>query len=163
VTIGGPFELIAADGSVVTDETFRGRWMLVFFGYTFCPDLCPTTLAAVAGALEALGDDAARVRPVFITVDPERDAPSVIGAYVAAFDDRIVGLTGSAAQIASAAKTYGAYFEARRADAADAYYAVDHSTYLYVVDPEGAFVRAIAHDETSENIAAILREMFRRE
>ena len=94
VTIGGSFTLTAPDGTTVTDETYRGKWLLVFFGYTSCPDTCPTTLSSIAAAIEELGPDAAKLQPLFITVDPERDTPEVMGSFTAAFDPRIVGLTG---------------------------------------------------------------------
>jgi protein SCO1/2 len=162
VTIGGPFALTAADGAAVTDADFRGRWLLVSFGYTFCPDICPTTLATVAQALDLLGPDAARLQPVFITVDPARDTPEVMGAYTAAFDARIVGLTGSPERIAAVAKSYGAHFETHAAGPDDRFYAVDHTSRLYVMDPDGAFVRAIAYHETSESIAGTLREIMNR-
>ena len=111
VTVGGPFTLTAPDGTTVTDETYRGKWLLVFFGYTSCPDICPTTLSEIAAALELLGPDAAKLQPIFITVDPERDTPEVMGRYTGAFDPRIVGLTGSPQQIAAVAAQYGAYSE----------------------------------------------------
>ena len=97
VTIGGPFTLSAPDGTTVTDQTYRGKWLLVYFGYTFCPNSCPTMLLEIATALEKLGPDAARVQPLFITVDPQRDTPEVLQQYTQSFDPRIVGLTGSAA------------------------------------------------------------------
>lgn len=160
VTIGGPFALTAADGTPATDRDWPGRWLLVAFGYSFCPDICPTTLAAVAEALDRLGADADRVQPLFITVDPRRDTPAVLAAYTAAFDARIVGLTGTPEQIAAVAEAYGAYHKAHPADAEDRYYAVEHSTYLYLMDPDGNFVRALAHDAGSESIADTLREHF---
>jgi protein SCO1/2 len=163
VTIGGPFALTAPDGRTVTDAEFRGRWLLVSFGYTFCPDICPTTLATVAAALDRLGPDAARVQPIFITVDPARDTPQVMGVYTAAFDARILGLTGPAESVAAVAKAYGAHYETHETGPDDRGYAVDHATRLYVMDPDGAFVRAIAHHETSESIAGTLREIMNRD
>jgi protein SCO1/2 len=163
VTIGGPFALTAADGGTVTDADFRGRWLLLSFGYTFCPDICPTTLASVAEALDILGPDAGRVQPIFITVDPARDTPAVMGAYTAAFDARIIGLTGSPERIAAVAKAYGAHFETHESGPDDRFYAVDHTSRLYVMDPDGAFVRAIAYHETSESIAGTLREIMNRD
>ena len=108
-TVGGPFSLTAPDGTTVTDRSFRGKWMLVFFGYTSCPVTCPTTLSEIAVALDVLGPEAERVQPVFITVDPERDTPAVMGQYTGAIDRRIVGLTGSSEQIGAASEAYGAY------------------------------------------------------
>ena len=162
VTIGGPFTLTAADGSAVTDATFRGKWLLVFFGYTFCPDLCPTTLMDIAGALQKLGPDAGRVQALFITVDPERDTPEVMGQYTAAFDPRIAGLTGTREQVDATAAAYGAHSERRKISADDTGYVVDHSTYLYIMDPQGRFVRGLSFDTPSERIAGTLRDLMAR-
>jgi protein SCO1 len=160
VTVGGPFTLTAPDGTTVTDETYRGKWLLVFFGYTFCPDICPTTLFEIAAALEELGPDAANLQPIFITVDPERDTPEVMGKYTGAIDPRIVGLTGSPQQIAAVAREYGAY-SARHKTGADADdYVVDHSTYVYIMDPEGKFVRGLEFDTPADRIADTIREMM---
>jgi len=116
VTIGGPFSLTASDGTTVTDQTYRGKWLLVYFGYTFCPNSCPTTLMEIAAALERLGPNAAKVQPIFITVDPRRDTPDVLAKYTQSFDPRIVGLTGTPAQIAAVAHEYGAYYVAHKTD-----------------------------------------------
>src|SRR6476660_152848 len=109
VTIGGPFTLIAPDGTTVTDQTFRGKWLLVYFGYTFCPNICPMTLHEIATALEKLGTDATKMQPLFITVDPQRDTREVLEKYTRSFDPRIVGLTGSPQQIDAVTHEYGAY------------------------------------------------------
>jgi protein SCO1 len=160
VTVGGPFTLTAPDGTTVTDATYRGKWLLVFFGYTFCPDTCPTTLMEIAGALEKLGPDATRLQPIFITVDPERDTPDVMGKYTEAFDPRIVGLTGSSQQIAAVEQAYGAYSEHHKTGAGDEDYLVDHSTYLYIMDPQGKFVRGLDFDTPSGRIADTLRALM---
>jgi protein SCO1/2 len=160
VTVGGPFTLIAPDGTAVTDATYRGKWLLVFFGYTSCPDLCPTTLIEIGHALKALGPSAARLQPIFITVDPQRDTPEVMGRYTAAFDSRIVGLTGSPRQIAAVAQEYGAYSASRKTGAGVDDYVVDHSTYIYVMDPQGKFVRGLAFDTPSGRIAETLRQLL---
>ena len=101
VTIGGSFTLSAPDGTTVTDQTYRGKWLLVYFGYTFCPNSCPTTLLEIAAALKKLGPEAANVQPLFITVDPQRDTPQVMRQFTQSFDPRIVGLTGTPQQIAA--------------------------------------------------------------
>src|ERR1700746_1973013 len=116
VTIGGPFSLTAPDGTTVTDQTYRGKWLLVYFGYTFCPSSCPTTLLEIAAALGKLGPDAAKVQPIFITIDPKRDTADVLAKYTQSFDPRIVGLTGTPAQIAAVAHEYGAYYVAHKTD-----------------------------------------------
>lgn len=138
VSVGGPFALVDSGGATVTDASFRGRWMLIFFGYTFCPDVCPTELQTVAAALDRLGPLAERVAPVFITIDPERDTPAAVGEYVKLFDERIVGLSGSKEQVAAAAKAYRVYYaRARSKDATD--YLMDHSSFVYLVGPDGGF------------------------
>jgi protein SCO1 len=163
VTIGGPFTLSTADGLTVTDQTYRGKWLLVYFGYTFCPNSCPTTLFEVAAALKELGAAAARVQPLFITVDPQRDTPKVLRQFTQSFDPRIVGLTGTAQQIAAAAHEYGAYYVRHATGSGDDDYVVDHSTYLYVMDPQGKFVRAFENDTSANRIAEVLRLLLTQE
>ena len=160
VTIGGPFTLIAPNGTTVTDQTFRGKWLLVYFGYTFCPNTCPMTLNEIATALEKLGADAAKLKPLFITVDPQRDTREVLEQYTQSFDPRIVGLTGNPQQIAAVAKEYGAYWAARKTGPGAEDYVMDHSSYLYVMDPEGKFVRAFDADTPGDRIADALRELM---
>ena len=160
VTIGGPFTLIAPDGTTVTDQTFRGKWLLVYFGYTFCPTTCPMTLNEVARALDKLGPDAAKLQPLFITVDPQRDTPEVMGEYTQSFDPRIVGLTGNSQQVATIAQDYGAYWVRHRTGPGAEDYVIDHSTYLYLMDPEGKFVRAFDADTLGDRIADTLRELI---
>jgi protein SCO1/2 len=159
VTIGGPFTLTLPDGTTVTDETYRGKWLLVFFGYTFCPDTCPMTLSHIALSLQMLGADAAKVQPIFITVDPARDTPEVMGQYTEAFDSRIVGLTGNPQQIAAVMEEYGAY-SARHETGIGGDYSVDHSTYIYIMDPFGKFVRGLDSDEQSSDIADTLHNII---
>jgi protein SCO1/2 len=162
VTVGGPFALTAPDGTTVTDQTYRGKWLLVYFGYTFCPDTCPTTLIEIATALEKLGLDAAKLQPIFITVDPQRDTPEVMGKYTQSFDPRIVGLTGNSQQIAAVAQEYGAYYVPHKTGPGAEDYLMDHSSYLYVMDPRGKFVRAFDADAPGDQIADILRELMAR-
>ena len=161
VTVGGPFTLIAPDQRTVTDADYRGRWLLVFFGYTSCPDLCPTTLSRIAAALAELGAEAEKVQAIFITVDPERDTTAVMGQFTEAFDRRIFGLTGSPQQIAAVIAEYGAY-GGRRSGATTQDYLVDHSTYIYVMDPDGEFVRGFNFDAPSGEIADTLRNLMTR-
>ncbi len=155
-SIGGPFTLVNGDGKTVTDRDFHGRWMLVYFGYTFCPDVCPTTLNQVAAALDALGPKGERLTPVFISVDPGRDTPAVVKQYAAAFSPRIVGLTGSAEQIAAIAKEYRVYYAVHRTGNDPGDYSVDHSSVLYLVDPDGRFVAPIRADQSGTDMAATL-------
>ena len=160
VTIGGPFTLTAPDGTTVTDQTLRGKWLLVYFGYTFCPNTCPTTLNEIATALEKLGTDAAKVEPLFITIDPQRDTREVLERYTQSFDPRIVGLTGSPQQIDAVTQEYGAYSARHKTGPGPEDYVMDHSTYLYVMDPEGKFVRAFDADTPGDRIADALRELL---
>jgi protein SCO1/2 len=157
VTIGGPFTLSAPDGTTVTDQTYRGKWLLVYFGYTFCPESCPTMLLEIATALKELGPDTAKVQPLFITVDPQRDTPEVMQQYTESFDPRIIGLTGTPQQIAAVAQEYGAYYVRNTTGPGAEDYVMDHSTYLYVMDPGGKFVRAF---DSGDRIADALRKLL---
>jgi cytochrome oxidase Cu insertion factor (SCO1/SenC/PrrC family) len=158
--IGGPFQLVDSAGHPVTDQAFRGKYMLVYFGYTFCPDVCPTTLADVATALDKLGPRAGEVQPLFITVDPQRDTPAVVGQYAANFSPRLVGLTGTADQIAAVAHAYRVYYARHRTGDGPGDYTMDHSSILYLMGPDGHFIAPIRADEQPEAMAAdIARHM----
>jgi protein SCO1 len=148
------FALTAADGTAITEQSYRGKWLVVYFGYTFCPDVCPTTLMEVAGALDALGPRAGAVQGLFITVDPRRDTPSVLTEYLKSFDPRLVGLTGTPAQIALAAKSFNVFYE--RQDTNDGSYLYDHSLFIYLIDRDGKFVKAITSEGGSRQIADAL-------
>lgn len=161
VAIGGPFELTAHTGERVSDRDFRGRWLLVFFGYTFCPDVCPTTLGTVAVVMDELGPLAEKVQPLFVTVDPERDTPDVLAEYVAQFHPEIVGLTGTPEEIAAVARAYRAFYRKvvpEGGDAAD--YLMDHSAYLYLMGPDGGFVRVFSHTQGPDEIADAIRGLL---
>jgi protein SCO1/2 len=157
-TVGGPFTLTASDGSLVTEQSYRGKWLLVFFGYTFCPNTCPTTLIEIAHTLEELGPAASSLQAVFVSVDPQRDTPDVVGAFTRSFDPRIAGLTGTPAQVADIAQAYGAYYAPHRTGPGADDYVVDHGTYIYLMDPQGAFVRAFDADTPGDRMAEILRK-----
>ena len=156
VSVGGPFSLVDSAGKPVTDASFRGRFMLVYFGYTFCPDVCPTELQMVANALALLGKDADRVAPIFITVDPERDTPEVIGGYTKLFDPRLIGLTGTPAQIAAAAKAYRVYY-ARATSKDSATYLMDHSSFIYLMGPDGKLSALFKQGTTAQELADGIR------
>jgi protein SCO1/2 len=160
VTVGGPFTLMAPDGTTVTDKTYHGKWLLVFFGYTSCPDICPTTLYEIAAVIEELGPDATKLQPIFITVDPERDTPEVMGKYTGSFHPRIVGLTGSPQQIAEVVREYGAHSAAHKTGAGAEDYAVNHSTYIYIMDRQGKFVRGLDFDTPTGRIVDTLRKIM---
>ena len=151
--IGGPFSLVDGDGHAVTDKTFRGRYLLVYFGYTFCPDVCPTTLNQVAAALDKLGAKAERLQVLFITVDPGRDTPGVVRDYVAAFSPRFVGLTGTPEQIAQVAGEYRVYYAAQKPVGGSGY-TVDHSSIVYLMGPDGRFLTPIRADQSGDAMAA---------
>ena len=161
--IGGPFTLTSSDGSTVTEQTYRGKWLLVYFGYTFCPNTCPTTLLEITAALERLGPDAAKLQPIFITVDPKRDTPDVMAKYTQSFDSRIVGLSGTPEQIAAVAQEYGVYYVAHKSGDSANDYTMDHSTYLYVMDPQGQFMQAFDADTSANRIADDLPRLVRQE
>ncbi len=154
--IRADFALIDHTGARVADEDLRGQWLLVFFGFTNCPDVCPTTLAEIAAARDMLGADAAKLRPVLITVDPERDTPEALGEYVAAFDADAIGLTGSPEAVAAAAKGFWAYFRKARNPSAPDGYSMDHTTYLYLIDPDGAYVDFYRYGIGADALAADL-------
>jgi protein SCO1/2 len=160
VTIGGPFTLTAPDGATVTEGAYRGKWLLVYFGYTYCPESCPTTLYEIARALAKLGGDAVKLQPLFITLDPQRDSREVLEPYTQSFDARIIGLTGDPQQIDAVAKEYGAYAARHKTGPGPEDYVIDHSTYLYVMDPEGKFVRAFDAGTPGDSIADELRGLI---
>lgn len=150
--VSGEFSLIDHTGRAVTDKDFNGAWLLVFFGYTHCPDICPTTLGTIALVLDALGEDAAKLRPLFVTVDPARDTPEVLAEYVAAFHPRIVGLTGTAEQISAAAKSHGVYLARSTPGEDHDHYAMEHTVRLYLMDPKGVYAAYFSSMDTVEAI-----------
>lgn len=160
--LGGPFTLTDHTGRRVSDADFRGRYMLIYFGYTFCPDVCPTELQTVARAVDLLGEAGSKVVPVFISVDPRRDTPDHLADYVRAFHPRMVGLTGSGADIARVAKAYRVYYrlgEPSKPGAQD--YLVDHTSFVYLVGPDGAlaalFRGGTGPEELAKGLAAAIR------
>jgi len=156
--IGGPFRLVDQNDKTVTDEDMRGKWLLVYFGYTHCPDACPTALNDMTLALEALGEKRDEVRPVFITVDPERDTPAVLKSYLASFDAPILALTGTPDAIAQAAKAYRVYYARHSLPGGD--YEMDHSSVIYVMDPQGRFTASFTHESSPQDMAARLRKLL---
>lgn len=157
-SIRSDFSLVDHTGKAVTDEDFRGKWLLVFFGYTYCPDVCPTTLNEIAEVVERLGDKAAKVQPLFITIDPGRDTPERMAEYVAAFDPRIVGLTGTPEQIKAAAGSFRVYYEkSKDAETSDGYL-MDHSAALYFMNPDGEFEAFFSFNDGVEEIVSGVRQ-----
>lgn len=160
--VGGPFELTSHTGERVTDKTFRGRLMLVYFGFTYCPDICPAGLQVITAALDKLGDKADQVAPLFITVDPERDTPAQLKSYVGSFHKNLIGLTGSAAEIAAAAKAYRVYYR-KAQDPSLNDYTMDHTSFIYLMDEKGEFITHFPHvvspDKLAERLASELKRM----
>ncbi|MEM7124451.1 MAG: SCO family protein [Pseudomonadota bacterium] len=153
VAIGGPFELVDQNGEVRSDSDFRGQFMLVYFGYNWCPDICPTTLWQVSAALDRLGEQAGQVQPIYITVDPERDTVDSMKYYASHFHPSLVALTGSQAQIADVASAYQVeYAKSGNVDGDDYY--VDHTAYVFLMDPSGNFLRLFSHEALAEEIAS---------
>jgi protein SCO1 len=153
-TVGGPFTLTDQHGAEVTEQDFAGRYMLVYFGYTYCPDICPLSLANMTRAVDLLSPDQAdQVVPIFITVDPERDTVNQLAEYAPLFHPRLVALTGSPEAIKAAAQAYRVYFAKAGKDGTDDYL-MDHSTFIYLMGPDGRYVRHFAHNAAPEEIAA---------
>jgi protein SCO1 len=154
--VGGPFELVNQDGQTVDESILEGRWSVVFFGFTYCPDICPSTLQAVAAAQDQLGPRGADLQTVFISVDPERDTPEQLKTYLSldAFPDDVVGLTGAPEQIEQVAKAYYVYYR-KSGEGPD--YTVDHSTAAYLMDPQGRFNRVLAYGLSPDEMARLIR------
>jgi protein SCO1/2 len=153
--IGGPFKLVDQNGKAVTDQDLKGHPFLVFFGFTHCPDVCPTTLFEVSEVLRALGPDADRTRALFITVDPERDTPAVMKDYLSSFDPHLSGLSGDPATVAAVAKTYRVYF--KKVPLEQGGYTMDHTAIVYLMDKDGRFVSPFSLKRTPDAAAADLR------
>jgi protein SCO1/2 len=154
---GHTLELTDHTGKPRRLEDFRGKAVVLFFGFTHCPDICPTTLADIAGAVKSLGPDAERVQVVMVSVDPERDTPEALAKYVTAFDPRFLGLRGDLAATKKAASEFKIYFEKRKQGES---YTVDHSGQSYVIDPEGRLRLLVRHDRIAQDLAADLRTLL---
>jgi protein SCO1/2 len=154
--IGGPFRLTDQNGQAVSDQDLKGHPFLVFFGFTHCPDVCPTTLFEVSEILRALGPDADRVRALFITVDPERDTPALMKDYLSSFDPHLAGLTGDPAAVTAVAKAYRVYFKKVPLDQGG--YTMDHTAIVYLMDKDGRFVQPFRLKRTIEAATADLRK-----
>jgi protein SCO1/2 len=158
VSIGGPFTLTDQAGATVTEKTYDGSYRLIYFGYTFCPDACPTELAVMAQAIEAMGPAGAKVQPIFITIDPDRDTVAQLKTYVPLFDKRLVGLTGTPQQIAAIAKEYKVYYSKANQPGVDAKsYGMNHSSFVYLMDPAGKFLTVFSSDTDSDKMAAEIK------
>jgi protein SCO1/2 len=156
---GKALELTGHDGKPRTLADFRGKAIVLFFGFTHCPDICPTTLADVAGALKKLGPDAARVQVLFVTVDPERDTPEVLAKYATAFHPDFLGLHGDLAATQRTAKEYKIFYE-KRAGGAPGAYTIDRSGQSYILDPQGRLRLVIRHDRIAQDLADDLKSLL---
>jgi len=162
VAIGGPFSLIDETGAPVTEKTYRGRHMLIFFGFTYCPDVCPTELAKVAATLDLLGPEAERIVPLFVTVDPERDTPEALAQYTDLFHPAIIGLTGTEAEVAAAARAFRVYYNKVKTGPEPDAYTMDHSAFVYLMGPDGGFRQLFSPQATPEQMAAAIRSHLAR-
>lgn len=158
--VGGPFNLVNGAGEPVRDTDFRGKYMLVYFGYTFCPDVCPTALGGLGAALDRLPESKLdQLQAVFISVDPKRDYGEDLAAYAASFHPKIMGLTGEMDEINRTAKAYGARFEIHGDPAGDDY-SIDHTSIIYVMDPDGKFVTQFTHNASADSMLAKLEQVI---
>ena len=160
LAIGGPFSLTDHRGRAVTERDFRGRPMAVFFGFTHCPDVCPTTLAEMTGFIEGLGPDADQFHWLFVSVDSERDTPQAMAGYLEAFDRRITGLSGTEAEIARVAQSFRVYYRTVPVDGGG--YTMDHSASIFLLDAAGRFAGTIDHEESERVALEKLRLLTRR-
>lgn len=156
--IGGPFTLVDKDGKTVTWDEFKGKWRIVYFGYTFCPDACPLDVQAMMRGFNAFDKahpaEAAKVQPIFISIDPERDTPEVVGQWTAAFGPRLLGLTGTPDQVRVAADAFVAYY--KKGEETPGGYLMDHSRIAYLMDPDGKPIAMLPVDKGPDAVAAEL-------
>jgi len=157
VPIGGPFALTDQSGALRHDTDFRGELMLVYFGYSFCPDACPTALTTMSTATDMLGDKAKDVQPIFITIDPARDTVAQMKLYASNFTPRLVALTGTPDQVADAARAYRVYFAKAKGES-DADYLMDHSGFVYLMGRDGRYLAHFGPDATAEAMAGTIRK-----
>ncbi|HXR94342.1 MAG TPA: SCO family protein [Rhizomicrobium sp.] len=155
VAVGGPYALTDQDGRPRSSADFRGKYQLIYFGYTFCPDVCPTTLAVMAAAMDRLGTAQNQIVPIFITIDPARDTPQVLKKYLAAFSPRFVGLTGTPGQIAPVEKEYRVF--AKKEKLPNGNYSMDHSSVIYLMGPDGKLVSFYDEAASPDDLAKDIR------
>lgn len=158
ISFGGPFTLVDHQGRERSDKDFKGRYLLVYFGYTFCPNICPTGLQTLSSALDLLGEGAARVQPLFVSVDPDRDKPEILKSFVAQFHPRLIGLTGSEKQVRDVARAYRIFRgKVVVADEPKDEYLVTHTPTTFLMGPDGKFVTLFPHDTDAEVMAKALK------
>lgn len=159
LAVGGPFRLTGTDGQEVTEAAFKGKYSVFFFGFTFCPDACPTALNTFTLMMDKLGPEAAKVQPVFVSIDPERDTPAAMKAYLDSFDPRIMGLTGSPEAIAETARIFRVYY---KKSGEGEYYLMDHSTAIIVMDPDFRYAGVMNGAMPVDEMTARLREIMQK-
>jgi protein SCO1/2 len=157
LAVGGPFKLIGTDGQEVTEAAVKGKYSLFFFGFTFCPDACPTALNTFTLVLSKLGADADKIQPVFVSIDPERDKPAVLKEYLTSFDPRIIGLTGTPEAIAQTAKAFRVYY-AKQGEGE--FYLMDHSTAIIVMNPDFEYAGVLAGNMQPDEMVTRLKELI---
>ncbi len=155
--VGGPFKLVGTDGQEVTEAAVKGKYALFYFGFTFCPDACPTALSTFSLVLTKLGADADKILPVFVSIDPERDTPEVLKQYLTSFDPRIMGLTGSVEAVADAAKKFRVYY-AKQGEGE--YYLMDHSTAIIIMNPDFEYAGVLAGNMQPDEMVTRLKEII---
>ncbi len=159
IPIGGPFEMVDHTGQNVTDETYRGKFMLIYFGFTYCPDICPTELQVVSSALNGLSEaELNALQPLFVTVDPERDTVDEMAGYVRHFHERLVGLTGSLEQVSSMAEAYRVWFKKTADEDSTAGYTMEHTNIVYLMGPDGKYLDHFTYATKSDQMAERLRK-----
>ena len=160
ITLGGAFSLTRQDGVAVTERDYAGRWLLIYFGFTYCPDVCPTELGRMADVLDAMGPAGERVTPMLISIDPERDTPAQLADYVSRFHPRMQGLTGTAEQVAEVARRYRVFYSrVQRPDMSA--YLMDHSSFIYLVGPDGRVRLLFRPDTAVEDMARAINAQLR--
>lgn len=163
LTVGGPFTLVNQDGQAVTEKILQGKYSIIFFGFTYCPDICPTELQTALDAMTLLPkEQAAKVQPIFISIDPKRDTPPVLKEYLQQFGDNILGLTGSDEQVAAAARAYKVFYSRaadheHSAEGEDTEYMMDHSSFLYLMGPDGSFIKVFPSGTEVDTLASELK------
>ena len=155
--VGGPFTLTDASGKRVSLADFRGKVVVLYFGYTFCPDVCPTDLLAIARLLDTPGVDREQVQPVFVTLDPARDTPAQLASYVSSFSPRIVALSGTESEVRAVATSYKVFYEKVRAPGS-AHYVIDHTAFIYIIDPQGNYAGFFPPGTSVERMSTVVRE-----
>jgi cytochrome oxidase Cu insertion factor (SCO1/SenC/PrrC family) len=160
--VGGAFSMVSHTGAAVTDKAFLGRPTLLFFGFTFCPDVCPTELQVITAALDQLGEKGKDIQPLFVSIDPARDTPQVMADYVGNFGPRWTGLTGTAEQVAGIARAYKVYFARQENTSSPADYLMDHSSIIYLMGADGRFLRHFSYTTDAKSLADGIAQALQR-